>query len=152
MLNGDWLILAVILVLVTVGRLGGAAPAVHQPVSQPVVLFANSSGLDLVNRGDSELRLWGTALEGESAIMAIQPRLIPAGTSYIFFLDEVPPVVRARLGSDGKGLFGFTVFLARGSRHFVLRSYLLVEMQHGRMTVRTQNLGLVDGWVQPSWP
>ncbi|HVB81646.1 MAG TPA: hypothetical protein VNE82_17070 [Candidatus Binataceae bacterium] len=115
------------------------------PVEQApsVSLVPGAGQLNLYNKGDADLDLWGDKLEGFPRNIDEQARIIPSNGSFSFPTDKLKAAMLSSVGHDGEKRVPFEVYLSDLSGRSYIASFdLQVKMTSGSMTIDPQQIGL----------
>jgi hypothetical protein len=115
------------------------------PIEQvPFVILRPAAGqLNLQNKGDADLQLWGDKFEGLPANIERQARIIPRDGFYYFPTDRLKAVMLSTVGHDGEKVVPFEVYLSDvAGRKYIARFDLHIRMTSGDMTIYIQQQGL----------
>jgi hypothetical protein len=118
--------------------------AIEGPDQAPSVALIPAAGqLNLYNKGDLDLQLWGDKVAGSPPEIDEQARIIARDEFYSFPIDRLKAVMPPATGHDREKLISFEVYLSDMSgRNYIAKFDLLVKITSGNMTIHTQQLGL----------
>jgi len=119
-----------------------SASVVQSVVQQPQVLLLSAPGqLNLHNRGQSEIYLWGSKFGDTPAIIEKEPRIRPIGAFYYIFTDKL-----RTNGVSGEVLVPLEVYLSDSlNHHYIAKFNLLIEVNGEDFVIHTQQMGVVQG-------
>ena len=133
-----------VIVPVLAGLSGCWQSAIEGPDQAPSVVLMPAAGqLNLYNRGDVDLQLWGDKLGGFPPEIDEQARIIARDEFYSFPIDRLKTAMPSTTGHDREKLIPFEVYLSDMSgRNYIASFDLLVKVTSGNVTIHTQQLGL----------
>lgn len=101
--------------------------------------------INLYNKGEKDIYMWGTKFDNEVPSIEAQSRTIPKEGFYYLLTDKLEGVTRQIIGANGEKLFPFEVYLADTfNHHYTAKFNLLIKFKEGVMSVHTQQLGVVE--------
>lgn len=120
-----------------------------QPAKVPpsVAFLYRDKQIQIHNLSDAELYLWGTKLGTSPAKMEDEPRVVsPQPFFYhIYGFDELA-FRQMPEGSESRTIY-YLFVEDRLKQKFTLRCLLWARVKDRQLSVETQNLGTVEGWV-----
>ena len=119
-------------------------PATRTPESQPptVVLLSAGDQLQLHNKGEKDIYLWGTKLAALQPIIETERRIIAPGFYYLLASSMVEWVHHV-IGQNGTELVPFKMYLEDTAGNLFVGNFnLLITAKEGLFSVHTQQLGV----------
>ena len=120
----------------------GPALAVAAP---SVALLPTDGQLRLYNRSQFELKLWGDKFGNEKTPLEKEALVVPVGLFYYFLTDRIETMASKLIGPNGNDLIPFEVYIEANGKHYTARFRLLIQMVSGKMTIHTQQFGVIEG-------
>jgi hypothetical protein len=112
----------------------------HQPSLE---VAATPDQIQVLNKGNTSVWLWGTEVEHSPKTVETEPRLITPQGFYYIPLAALCENVRARVGPTGQERLTFLLFIKTADgRKYVIRNLLLCIAQEGHVSIRSQTIAI----------
>jgi hypothetical protein len=108
--------------------------------------------LVIINRGRTDLSVWGTVYGDKPVTVDKEPRVIAPNDNYYLFAEQLERQMTESLGDNASGTTPCYVFVTSSDSKKHTINYILLGKKdaNGVLTIHTQNLGVTDGWgVRP---
>jgi hypothetical protein len=112
--------------------------------SVDVLYDAGTKAMNFINRGPTNIYLWGDRLDdGPKSIDA--PRTITPGGAYHIWANQVADELLIKIGANGQLSVKFDVYVSsENKKKHILHYLLLATTRNGLLNIETQNLGTTD--------
>jgi len=112
-------------------------------VSVEIAYDSATKHLNIANRGQGNLYLWGDKLRDADRSIEKEPRLITPGGFYYIIADDFESLLLDRMGQDGEATVLFEVYLSsqRGAK-YVVHAHLLVQITAGKVAIHSQTTSI----------
>lgn len=129
-------------------------PTIKKAVPEiPVVILLPAPGkLNLENRGEETIYLWGSKFGDCSSSFSRFPLKILTGTHHYFLTHKLEQRARQNIGQNGDKLLPFETYLTDSSKkHFYTAKFnVFIEIKDGTITFHTHQLDInEEKWSQP---
>jgi hypothetical protein len=112
-------------------------------VSVEVAYDPATKHLNITNKGQCNVYLWGDKLGEADKTVEQQPRLITPGGLYYIIADGFESLLLTRIGQNGETSAPFEVYLTsqRGSR-YVVHVLLFIQIKNGIVSIHPQTTAI----------
>jgi hypothetical protein len=105
--------------------------------------------LNISNKGQTNIWLWGTRLADAAPSYEQQPRLITPGGFYYLIADKLEALIVKNIGQNGNTVVPLEVFVAgQNGKKWIVRTLLFAVVTNGVVQIHTQTVSA----TQTDWP
>lgn len=123
-------------------------PSPAEPIS--VAFLYRDKQIQIHNLTKSEIYIWGTKLGDSPSAIEAEPRVL-SPQPYFYFIEGFEEVALKQMSEGSESRTVYYVFVKdKQDKPFTLKCLLWATLKDHTLTVRTQNLGVVDGWLRKS--
>ena len=116
----------------------------HLQVS--VEITYSNKRINTINKGQTNLFLWGTRLNNDAKTLEKQPRLVTPGGSYYILANDLDTELKQKLPKDQDVWVPFEVYLSnQNSKKYIVKCLLLSKLVNGEVTIHAQTLSINPG-------
>lgn len=106
-----------------------------------VVLLRGAQRLELHNKGDRELKVWGTKFGDSRAAIDSIPRIVDPEHFYYFLTADLEATVQTKLSTEG-ALVPFEIYLSDDGGDYVAKFLLRIVRRGDAIDIHTQKVGV----------
>ncbi len=108
-------------------------------VSVEIIYNADTKKLNIYNKGQTNIYLWGTKLGDESQNVEEEPRLITPGGFYYLLADTLESNLLKSIGENGEAKEVLEIYITNlNATKYVISTIIFAKTMKGQLTIHTQ--------------
>ena len=101
------------------------------------------------NKGQNNIWLWGSKLNGAEVALEKEPRQITPGGFYYVITDKFEPEILSKLGQNGEKNVSFDVLVETQNREkWTVHTLLFIQVVEGNIKIHTQTVSVMKNWLK----
>lgn len=137
--------LALAVLVIVLCWLGWIAWPPKQQLSVDLLYDSANKALNIVNRGGTNVYLWGDRLQGWPKSVDAPRTITPNGGAYHIWADRMAQALLQKLGNNGQDRIPFELYVSdEGNKKHIINYIFWVRIRDGVITIETQNMGTTD--------
>lgn len=112
-------------------------------VSVDVVYEPGSKRLNIYNKGQTNLYLWGSKLGTGAQVLEKEPRLITPGGSYYLLAESIESDTLAKIPQNGELRGNLDLYLtSQNATKYIVTTIIFAKVVSGKCTIHTQTTSI----------
>ena len=105
--------------------------------------------INIINKGQTNLLLWGTQLADAERAIETQPRFIAPSGFYYLLADRLEARIQETIGTNGETNIPLSIFIAsQNEKKYVIKALLFVKVSEGNIAIHTQTISATqENWT-----
>jgi hypothetical protein len=113
-----------------------------------VAIIYRDSQVQIFNNGKTNVELWAFSYGIADPQVEKESRLITPGTFYYLFADQIEKQLREVLQDNQEGVTSCRAWIeTQDKKRHTIKCSLIGKITNGSMSIHSQTIGAVDGWV-----
>ena len=105
--------------------------------------------INVINKGQTNLFLWGTQLADAEKSLESASRLVTPNGSYYLLTDKLEAKIIKNIGANGQEVIPLNIFIeTQNEKKYVIKVLLFIKVREGDIKIHTQTTSTTLGnWV-----